>query len=116
VSKFIAASLALVAFLWPVTAQQLEWKVIACTVEGPQEFRGLVVTIYFSEKGLAHFNGTQYPATVTGAEIQFCIPDPNNQSKAPGCYNISRLSARFSFTLATTVLMGSCVPGDKPKF
>ena len=96
-------------------AQSVQWKAIACTAENPEVVRGNAVTIYFTESGQVHFEGTQYPATVNSAEIRFCFTYVTGRQ---GCYMISRISGRFTITMTGSGrINGSCTPqGQKPKF
>ena len=96
-------------------AQTVQWKAIACTAENPEVVRGNAVTIYFTESGQVHFEGTQYPATVNSAEISFCFTYVTGRQ---GCYMISRISGRFTITMTGSGrINGSCTPeGQKPKF
>src|SRR6516165_8346440 len=103
---------------WPLRAgaQSIEWKAIACTAENPEVVRGNAVTIYFTDSGQVHFEGTQYPATVTNAEISFCFKNANSRL---GCYMISRISGRFTITMTAGSgrINGSCtLEGQTPKF
>jgi hypothetical protein len=110
---------ALIATLlcWPLRAgaQSIEWKAIACTAENPEVVRGNAVTIYFTDSGQVHFEGTQYPAAVNSAEIRFCFTYVTGRQ---GCYMISRISGRFTITMTGSgKINGSCTPeGQKPKF
>jgi hypothetical protein len=108
----------IVVLLWlPLTAgaQSVQWKAIACTAENPEVVRGNAVTIYFTESGQVHFEGTQYPAAVNSAEIRFCF---TNIIGRMGCYMISRISGRFTITMTGSGrINGSCTPeGQTPKF
>ena len=96
-------------------AQSVQWKAIACTAENPEVVRGNAVTVYFTESRQVHFEGTQYPATVTRAEISFCFRNANSRL---GCYMISRISGRFTITMTGSgKINSSCTPeGQKPKF
>jgi hypothetical protein len=107
----------------PAGAQEPLWKALACTIEHPHSQRGSVLTIYFAESGEVRFNGSQYPATVTSAEINYCLPiGPSGKV----CYTVSRLSGRFSASaeigfqgilIGKTKFKGTCLPeGTKPKF
>lgn len=104
---FICAACAALQ-IHPVQGQQAEWKAIACTVEAPVFMRGMVLTIYYAEGGLVHYNGSQYSATVSSAEINFCL---KGDEKGRTCFRISRLSGRFSALLTTEQMIGSCVSG-----
>ena len=106
---------ALLCLPLPVGAQSVQWKVIACTAETPEVVRGNAETIYFTDSGQVHFEGTQYPATVNSAEIRFCFTYVTGRQ---GCYMISRLSGRFTITMTGSGrINGSCTPEDqKPKF
>jgi hypothetical protein len=75
-------------------AQTIQWKAIACPADSPDFARGITFTVYFSDDGKIHFNGTQYSGTVTFAELRFCSK-PHNQTEDT-CFTISRLSGRFS--------------------
>jgi hypothetical protein len=96
-------------------AQSVQWKAIACTAENPDVVRGNAVTIYFTESGQVHFEGTQYPATVNSAEISFCFTYVTGRQ---GCYMISRISGRFTITMTGSGrINGNCTRDDqKPKF
>jgi hypothetical protein len=96
-------------------AQTVQWKAIACTAENPEVVRGNAVTIYFTESGQVHFEGTQYPATVNSAEISFCFTYVTGRQ---GCYMISRISGRFTITMTGSGrINGNCTREDqKPKF
>jgi hypothetical protein len=102
---------------WPLRtgAQSFEWKAIACTAENPEAVRGNAVTIYFTDTGQVHFEGTQYPATVNSAEIRFCFTYVTGRQ---GCYMISRISGRFTITMTGSGrINGSCtLESQKPKF
>jgi hypothetical protein len=97
-----------------VLAQPTQWKAIACTVDRPDFVQGTVLTIYFMDTGLVHFNGHQHTATVTSAEIKFCYPVKDGQF----CYTVSRISGRFSgMGTAAAVVSGTCLPqSEQPKF
>ena len=106
------------ALLWlplPAGAQSVQWKAIACTAENPEVVRGNAVTIYFTESGQVHFEGTQYPAAVNSAEIRFCFTYVTGRQ---GCYVISRISGRFTITMTGSGrINGNCTREDqKPKF
>jgi hypothetical protein len=113
---------ALLCLLAPASAQEPEWKVIACTVENPERQRGTGITIYFAESGQVRFGGKQHPATVTRAEIQFCSASADTAINTKVCYSISRISGRFNGSSIGSVggvliFNGSCVPeGQQPKF
>jgi hypothetical protein len=96
-------------------AQTVQWKAIACTAETPEVVRGNAVTIYFTENGQVHFEGTQYPASVNSAEIRFCFTYVTGRQ---GCYMISRISGRFTITMTGSGrINGNCTQeGQKPKF
>ena len=96
-------------------AQTVQWKAIACTAENPEVVRGNAVTVYFTESGQVHFEGTQYPATVNSAEISFCFTYVTGRQ---GCYMISRISGRFTITMTGSGrINGNCTREDqKPKF
>jgi hypothetical protein len=113
---------ALLCLPLPAGAQEPRWKALACTIEHPNSKRGNVLTIYFAESGQVRFIGSQYPATVTSAEINFCVPIGTSGKV---CYTVSRLSGRFSASaeigfqsmIGMTKFNGSCIPeGAKPKF
>jgi hypothetical protein len=107
---------ALLCLPFPASTQSVEWKAIACTAENPEVVRGNTVTIYFTDSGQVHFEGTQYPATVTRAEISFCFRNANSRL---GCYMISRISGRFTITMTAGSgrINGSCtLEGQTPKF
>jgi hypothetical protein len=106
--RLFALIAALLCLPLPAGAEDIQWKAIACTADSPDTLRGLILTFYFSDSGQVHFKGTQYPATITSAEIDFCV--------SPGhCYTISRISGRFS--AGAGVMSGACIPeGQKPKF
>ena len=109
---------ALLCLFLPTGALSDQWKAIACTVENPETMRGTVLTIYFSDAGQVRMKDTDYPATITSAEIDFCFPIGEGKS----CYTISRISGRFSVLAVGGVVgvvkgSGSCVPeGQQPKF
>ena len=106
---------ALLCLPLPAGAQSIQWKAIACTTENPEVVRGNAVTVYFTESRQVHFEGTQYPATVNGAEIRFCFTYVTGRQS---CYMISRISGRFTITMTGSgKINGSCTPeGQKPKF
>ena len=101
------------------SAQVPPWKAVSCVAEAPDFARGLVETIYFAESGRVWFHGREVPATVTAAEVSFCLPSLD--AKKPqdnACYAISRVTGRDSYIVPKLgMIAGTCTAQNTtPKF
>jgi hypothetical protein len=104
------AALAIVPSSLPVVAQlEADWKVLACTLETPQRYRGVPLTLWFSESGQIFSNGKTLAGNVSPAEIAFEISGVN--------WKISRVTGRFAMTAkASDPATGTCMSAAAPKF
>jgi hypothetical protein len=93
-------------------AQPPEWKRIVCTIDTPDNLRGLVMPISFSENGSINYDGIQSSGAVTATAIRFCYASPNSKQS---CLAISRVSGRFTLTIPLGYALGSCVAAENPK-
>jgi hypothetical protein len=88
-----------------------EWKAIACTIDTPNNLRGLVMAISFSESGKINYNGVQRSGAVTPTGIRFCYYSQiTNQS----CLSISRVSGQFTLTIPFGYAHGTCAAANTP--